>query len=67
MARATIVSIVREVFPDRSDLAYRPAELVALNQRRSSRQAFAPYQRSVVKRPRHPDAGVPSEESCGVL
>jgi hypothetical protein len=67
MARATIVSLVREVFPEGSDLAYRPAELVVLNQRRSSRQPFAPYQRSTMKPPRIPDAGAPTQQSCGVL
>jgi hypothetical protein len=67
MARATIVTIVREVFPEGSDLAYRPGELVTLNGRRSSRQPFAPYQQVPARSVRHPDAGAPSEPNCGVL
>ena len=61
MARATILSIIRQAFPEGSDVAYRPAELLALNGRRSSRQPFAPYDKSPMKRPRHPDAGAPTE------
>ena len=61
MARATILSIAREAFPEGSDVAYRPAELLALNGRRSSRQPFAPYDLSPTKRSRHPDAGAPTE------
>jgi hypothetical protein len=57
MARATIVAIIREVFPEGSTLAYGPAELVAMNERRSSRQAFNPYRPELPSRPRHPDAG----------
>jgi hypothetical protein len=68
MARATILAVIREVFPDGSELAYRPGELVALNSRRSSRQLFAPYQQGPASKPaRHPDAGAPAEPSCGVL
>lgn len=67
MARATILALVREVFPEGSELAYRPAELVALNGRRSSRQPFLPYQPSGATPPRHPDAGAPAEPGCGVL
>jgi hypothetical protein len=69
MARATILSLVREVFPEGSQLAYHPTELLALNESRSSRQPFTPYQRSAVKRSR-PDvrvpSRVPSEEPCGL-
>jgi hypothetical protein len=61
MARATIMSIAREAFPAGSDVAYQPADLLAFNGRRSSRQAFAPYDPSPMKRARHPDAGAPTE------
>jgi hypothetical protein len=61
MARATILSIVREAFPAGSDVAYPPAELLALNERRSSRQAFAPYDPRPMKWTRHPDAAAPTE------
>jgi hypothetical protein len=61
MARATILSIVREAFPAGSDVAYPPAELLALNERRSSRQPFAPYDPRPMQRTRHPDAGAPTE------
>jgi hypothetical protein len=64
MARATILAVVREVFPAGSDRAYQPAELLALNQRRSSRQRFSPYHpipQAERGRARHPDAGAPSE------
>lgn len=61
MARVTILSIVREAFPARSEVAYGPAELLALNQRRASRQPFAPYDPAPSKRGRHPDAGAPAE------
>jgi hypothetical protein len=61
MARATILSIVREAFPAGSDVAYPPAELLALNERRSSRQPFAPYDSRPMKRTRHPDAAAPTE------
>jgi len=47
MARATIFSVIREAFPAGTDLGYQPAELVALNQRRSSHEKFAPYERGV--------------------
>lgn len=57
MARATIVAIVREVFPEGSPLAYGSAELLAMNERRSSRQLFAPYRAELPKRSRRPDAG----------
>ncbi len=61
MARATILAVVREVFPAGTDRAYQPAELLALNQRRSSRRHFAPYDSIAAAqagRGRHPDAGV---------
>jgi hypothetical protein len=64
MARATILAIAREAFPAGAERAYQPAELLALNQRRSSRQRYAPYDPispSSLKRDRHPDAGAPSE------
>jgi hypothetical protein len=64
MARATILAIAREAFPAGGERAYQPAELLALNKRRSSRQRFAPYDPispSSLKRDRHPDAGAPSE------
>lgn len=61
MARATILSIVREAFPVGSDRAYQPTELLALNERRSSRERFAPYDASPMTRARHPDAGAPTE------
>jgi hypothetical protein len=61
MARATILSIVREAFPAGSDVAYSPAELLALNERRSSRQPFAPYDPRPMKRTGHPDAAAPME------
>jgi len=60
MARATILAVVREAFPAGSERAYQPAELLALNQRRSSRQRFAPYEPTSVKRDRPPDAGEPN-------
>lgn len=61
MARATILAVVREVFPAGTDRAYQPAELLALNQRRSSRRHFAPYDAIAAAQAgpgRHPDAGV---------
>jgi hypothetical protein len=61
MARATILSIIREAFPMGSDKAYQPAELLALNERRSSRQRFAPYDPSPMTRARHPDGGATTE------
>jgi hypothetical protein len=61
MARATLLAIAREAFPAGSDLAYPPAELLALNQRRSSRQPFAPYDPPPMKRTHHPDAAAPTE------
>jgi hypothetical protein len=61
MARATILAIVREAFPAGSDRAYQPSELLALNERRSSRQRFAPYDPSPLPRARHPDGGAPTE------
>jgi hypothetical protein len=64
MARATIVAIVREVFPKDSPLAYGSAELVAMNERRSSRQPFKPYEAEPPKRLHHPDAG--AHPPCGL-
>jgi hypothetical protein len=64
MARATITAIVREVFPDGSDLGYRPAELLALNSRRTSRASFAPYPGEQSRRFHRPDAGAPVLPSC---
>ncbi len=61
MARATILSIIREAFPEGSEMAYRPTELLAMNRRRSSHQPFAPYDPSPMKGARHPDAGAPTE------
>ena len=61
MARATILSIAREAFPAGSDRAYQPAELLALNERRSSHQRFAPYDPSPMTRAHHPDGGGPTE------
>jgi hypothetical protein len=61
MARATILSIVREAFPAGSDRAYQPAELLALNERRSSHQRFAPYSPAPMTRAHHPDGGTPTE------
>jgi hypothetical protein len=61
MARVTILSIVREAFPAGSDKAYQPTELLALNERRSSRQWFAPYDPSPMTRAHHPDGGAPTE------
>jgi hypothetical protein len=61
MARATILSIVREAFPAGSDVAYQSAQLLALNQRRSSRQPFAPYDSNLIRRAHRPDAGAPTE------
>jgi hypothetical protein len=61
MARATILSVVRDVFPAGSEVAYQPAELLVINERRSSRQPFAPYDPSPMRRARHPDAGAPTE------
>ncbi|HEX7508647.1 MAG TPA: hypothetical protein VF550_17880 [Polyangia bacterium] len=49
MARATILAVIRESFPAGSELGYLPAELVALNQRRSSHERFAPYERETGK------------------
>lgn len=64
MARATISAIVREVFPDGSDLGYRPAELLALNSRRTSRASFAPYAGEQSRRFHRADAGAPVLPSC---
>jgi hypothetical protein len=50
MARAIILAAIREAFPAGSELAYQPAELVALNRRRSSHEKFAPYEAGTVKR-----------------
>jgi hypothetical protein len=61
MARATILSIVREAFPAGSDRAYQPAELLALNDRRSSHQRFAPYDPSPMARAHHPEGGASAE------
>ena len=64
MARATILAVVREVFSPGSDRAYQPSELLALNQRRSSRRRFAPYDSIAAAQAgggRHPDAGAASE------
>jgi hypothetical protein len=61
MARATILSIVREAFPAGSDRAYQPAELLVLNDRRSSHQRFAPYDPSPMARAHHPDGGASAE------
>jgi hypothetical protein len=61
MARATIVAIVREAYPAGSERAYQPTELLALNERRSSRERFAPYDPSPMTRARHPDGGAPTE------
>jgi hypothetical protein len=61
LARATILSVIREAFPAGTDRAYPSTEILALNQRRSSRQQFAPYDTSPIKRIRHPDAGAPTE------
>jgi len=64
MARATILAIVREAFPAGSDRAYQASELLALNQRRSSRRRFAPYDSIAATqagRGRHSDAGAAGE------
>ena len=63
MARATILAVVREVFPAGSERAYQPGELLALNHRRTSRRRFAPYDpiAAETKRGREPDAGAPGE------
>ncbi|HEY5284873.1 MAG TPA: hypothetical protein VIM14_18920 [Polyangia bacterium] len=61
MARATILAIAREAFPAESDRAYQPTELLAFNERRSSRQRFAPYNPNSMTRVRHPDGGAPTE------
>jgi hypothetical protein len=60
MARATILSIVRESFPLGSDRAYQPSELLAFNERRSSRQRFAPYDPIPLTVARQPDGGAPA-------
>jgi hypothetical protein len=49
MARAIILSTIREVFPAGGELAYQPAELVAMNRRRTSRERFAPYGAQMAK------------------
>jgi hypothetical protein len=59
MARATIAAIVRDAFPEGSELGYRPAELLALNSRRTSRASFAPYAAEPGRRFHRPDAGTP--------
>jgi len=62
MARATILSIAREAFPEGTSEAYQPAELLALNGRRSSAERFAPYAASSLRHSRHPpDGGPPTE------
>jgi hypothetical protein len=61
MARATILSIVREAFPAGSDVGYSAAELLALNERRSSRQPFDPYDPRSMQRKRYLDAAMPTE------
>ncbi|MCC7384502.1 MAG: hypothetical protein IT384_21825 [Deltaproteobacteria bacterium] len=43
MARTTILAFVRRQLPPGSADAYRPEELLALNERRVSRERFAPY------------------------
>jgi hypothetical protein len=43
MARATILSFIREHLPSGSPDAYPPDELLALNDRRASRVLFRPY------------------------
>ena len=42
-ARAGILAFIRRVFPPGTADAYTPAELVALNERRTSRNPFDPY------------------------
>lgn len=60
MARATVLAIVREAFPAGTDQAYRPAELLAFNDRRTSRQRFSPYDAHPIAHPaRQPDGGLP--------
>ncbi len=66
MARATIDAVIREVFPEGTDLASPPAELLAMNERRSSRLPFAPYRQGLAKRSRHPDAGTTPEPACSM-
>jgi hypothetical protein len=68
MARATITALIRQAFPEGSPLAYQPHELLALNERRTSSNKFAPYlvQEARIHTPRTedcrpPDAGHPLE------
>jgi len=60
-ARATILSIAREAFPEGTSEAYRPSELLALNGRRSSGERFTPYAAMPQRRSRQPDGGAPTE------
>jgi hypothetical protein len=55
-ARSIIQSAIRELFPAGTDLGYSPAELLVLNERRTSRRRFAPYEREDIKPPPAPDA-----------
>ena len=48
-ARSIILSAIRELFPAGTDLGYSTAELLALNERRTSRKRFAPYEREDTK------------------
>ncbi len=64
MARATILAVVRAVFPEGTDLVYRPAELLALNGRRTSRGPFAPYTVDGGKHRHRPDAGASPPPAC---
>jgi len=63
MARAIVLSVIRDVFPAGSELAYQPAELLALNRRRSSHEPFAPYETRTAT-PRSATGGAFGSTSC---
>ena len=51
-----MLEAIRELFPAGTDLGYGTAELLALNERRTSRKRFAPYDPEDIKPPATPDA-----------
>jgi len=47
-ARSIILSAIRDLFPAGTDLGYSTSELLTLNERRTSRRRFAPYEREEI-------------------
>lgn len=57
LARATVLAYIRQHLPAGSPHAYTPAELLALNAERVSREPFAPYEAATPPPDRRPDGG----------